>query len=457
MHSGSRTLLTAISSLDNLYHAWQEVRARADRHASSLFDPGAWVNDPAEALQRLGAALRAGRYSPSPLHAVELPKPSGGRRRILVAPPRDRIVERAVHRVLDPLLDPAMSPWSFGYRPGLCVADAIDTLAQLRDEGASWLVRADIAECFEAIPRDAAVDVLARYVDEPAVLALVTRLLTRPHPRPPVGPQACPGLPPGTNLAPLLANLYLTQLDHALLARGAVVVRYADDLAMPASTRAAATAEASRLALTLRAEKTSIVPLAQGIDFLGVHFIDELPRRHRSRPLPPAAKALYVARLGACVGLRSGRVTVQHRSDTLLSVPAAQVGRIVAQGPVQITTGLRSHALRNGLDIVFLTRHGRFAGRLVGSDASASRLRRSQYRIADDADTKLEVARLIVAGKIANQRALLLRRARRGHRRAPRSGRAEAGAVSSGQPWLPPRCKRCWASRAPRPGSTSRP
>jgi CRISPR-associated protein Cas1 len=101
--------------------------------------------------------------------------------RVLGVPPlADRIVERALLRVLDPMFDPRLLPWSFVYRRGLGVRDALAALAEARDCGASWVARGDIEDCFANIPQWEVTRRLREVVDDQRVVHLVGLLLDRP-------------------------------------------------------------------------------------------------------------------------------------------------------------------------------------------------------------------------------------------------------------------------------------
>ena len=90
--------------------AWQEVRDRA--LADGRFDPQveAFENGAARRVADLATALAEGTWRPSPAHRVEIPKKSGGVRKLGVPTLADRVVERALLAVLDPHVDPTLLP-----------------------------------------------------------------------------------------------------------------------------------------------------------------------------------------------------------------------------------------------------------------------------------------------------------------------------------------------------------
>ena len=79
--------------------------------------------------------------------------------------------------VLSPVIDPWLGPFSYAYRPGLGVADAVQAVARLRDEGLGWVARSDFHDCFAEIPVSLLRRMLRVLVEDPAMLALIEALL----------------------------------------------------------------------------------------------------------------------------------------------------------------------------------------------------------------------------------------------------------------------------------------
>jgi len=416
-------LVDQVVATDNLCRAWEVVRDRD--LLDGVRNPGvlAFGEELTRHLDQLAEELRDGSYRPGQLNRVEVPKASGAKRVLRIPQVRDRIVERAVHQVLVRRLDWSFSPWSFAFRPGLGVPDAVGALSGLRGEGNEWVVRADFRDCFDSLDRGVLLECLQRSVGEAWLTTLVARFLERPswdrarrrveHPD--------RGAAQGSPLSPLLCNLYLASFDEAMLAHGDPVVRYADDLAMAVDgpDRAAAACdqlreEAGALSLRLAEEKTYTAPFAEGVPFLGVEFTSTLPVDDpEGRLSMPREKVVYVMEQGALVQVRHGHLRVVRGEKVLLSVPVGQVGQVVTFGSVGISAGLRDYALREQVEITLCSRRGGYQGRLDGPSLRHVRLRREQFRRADDGAFALDLARAVVAGKIANQRALVQRYRRR--------------------------------------------
>jgi group II intron reverse transcriptase/maturase len=260
-----------------LLDAWQEVREAALADGRPDAEVDAFEADAARRLDEVGRALADGAWAPSPVRRVVIPKPSGGERVLGVPPLADRVVERALLAVLDPVIDPLLLPWSYAYRRGLGVRDALAALAEARDEGLGWVARADVRDCFEAIPQWEVMRRLREVVDDERVVHLVGLLLDRPV----VGARPGPydrgiGLHQGSALSPLLSNLYLDRFDRAMLAAGWRVIRYGDDFAIPAGSRAeaeralvSASTELDELRLEVNSGKAHVGSFEEGVRFLG--------------------------------------------------------------------------------------------------------------------------------------------------------------------------------------------
>lgn len=124
-------------------------------------------------------------------------------------------------------------------------------------------------------------------------------------------------------------------------------------------------------------------------------------------------RSVYVAEDGATLRRDGDRLVVSVRGAKHAETPTFDVEQVVVLGNVMLTPAVIDLLVGKGIDVVMLTKHGRFRARVVGGGSSNVKLRMQQIlRLADDARAR-EIARAIVDGKIANQRAQLLRHARR--------------------------------------------
>lgn len=411
-----------VAQLPLLRSCWAGLLAN-DRDDGAL---GAGVSrfavDAEERLARIAADLTDCRYRPGLLARVAVPRDDGGVRMLHVPTVRDRIVERAVLETITPIIDPVLGPASFAYRPGLGVADAVQTVARLRDEGLAWVARSDIDDCFPSIPIGHLRRLVTALIDDPSLLGLIDVFLTR-RSTGDGGQRAVTGLAQGSPLAPLWANLVLTSFDDRLLDAGFPVVRYSDDICVLAGSHdeaweamRVASDAAGELGMRLGAEKSQVMSFTEGFAFLGEDFGPRYPPSLSDhRTIDPPRRVLYVAIQGARVRVEAGRVVVESPEEQeLLDVPSGQLERLVCFGSVGVSAGFRSWALANGVDQVFLSRRGAYLGHADGSagQTRVGRLR-AQLAAADDPSRRLTFGRAVVEAKLRKQTVLLRRLARR--------------------------------------------
>ena len=175
--------------------------------------------------------VRSGKYKPSPVRRVEIPKPDGGVRELGVPNAIDRLLQQAVAQVLTPIYEPTFSDNSFGFRPGRSAHDAIVRARTYYDEGYIWVVDLDLSKFFDTIHQDILMNILRKDIKDWALIELIKRFL-RSGVALPDGliVSSDRGSPQGGPLSPLLANIYLDRFDKLLESRGLRFVRYADDV-----------------------------------------------------------------------------------------------------------------------------------------------------------------------------------------------------------------------------------
>ncbi|MDR2975555.1 MAG: CRISPR-associated endonuclease Cas1 [Propionibacteriaceae bacterium] len=411
-------LISRVVHPDSLSSAWekvQEASATDDDVSGSVarFRP---VAD--ERLAQLAQALAEQTYRPKPLAQVEIPKPTEGFRVLDVPPVIDRIVERSLLDVVAPYVDPVLGASAFGYRPGLGVVDAVQRLVLERENGQRCVLRTDVADCFPTLPRDLAVGRLTALLPDDS-LTWVIALLTARRTNTRRGLREVPGLPQGTALSPLLCNLVLAPVDHALADHGFHAVRFADDIAVPCSGSDEASAalriiksSLKEIGMTVNQEKTEVTSFDQGFCFLGEDFGPTYPPLVAElRVEEPLARVLYVGLQGGRVRVQAGRIVVTTKDDVeALNVPSSHVSRLVLFGSVGLTAGARSWLLGQAVDIVFLSCRGSYLG-VANAASSALRAQRlkAQIATAEDPERAMRFGRSVVQAKIRHQITLVQR------------------------------------------------
>ena len=129
---------------------------------------------------------------------------------------------------------------------------------------------------------------------------------------------------------------------------------------------------------------------------------------------------IYVTTQGSSIIKEGGHLLVRCGEDTHRTIFLHKVDQLILCGNVSLTPPARNALFRNGTDTVFLTRNGRYLGRFNQPEPKNIILRKCQFALAEDPEFSLRIARSIVAGKLANQAAVLLRL----HRKRPNGGLA---------------------------------
>lgn len=227
--SGSDHLMEMVAAHGNLKRALKRVKA----NKGSPGVDGMTVEELPAYMQanweRLRAQLLDGNYRPQAVRQHEIPKASGGVRKLGIPTVVDRVIQQAILQILGPRFDSTFSDHSYGFRPGRRAHDAVCAAQRYIQEGRHWVVDVDLEQFFDRVNHDVLMGKLAKRIADRRLLGLVRRFLEAGTLANGIAMERHEGTPQGGPLSPLLANVLLDDVDKELEKRGHAFVRYADD------------------------------------------------------------------------------------------------------------------------------------------------------------------------------------------------------------------------------------
>jgi RNA-directed DNA polymerase len=294
-------LFNLVYDLEFLAEAWLRVKGNKGSRT-----PGIDAATVADIENRIGVgvflgrirdSLKSGEFRPVPVRQVMIPKKSGKLRKLGIPTVADRVVQAALKLVLEPIFEADFQPCSYGFRPNRRAHDAIAEIQYFATHGYEWVLEADIRACFDEIGHVALMDRLRARIKDKRVLALVKAFLkagvmTAGGER----EESYAGTPQGGILSPLLANIALSALDDQFTRQWQQqmgtdgqrrkrrrnglgnwrLIRFADDFVVMVNgerrhaeaLREETAAVLAPLGLRLAEEKTRVVHIDEGFDFL---------------------------------------------------------------------------------------------------------------------------------------------------------------------------------------------
>jgi RNA-directed DNA polymerase len=312
------SLVDKVYKRKNLEMAWLRVKRNAgaagvDGQSVEAFE-ARWD----EQLNRLHAELRDETYQPQPVRQQLIPKAGQpGKYRALGIPSvYDRVCQQALLNRLESIFEPVFDEASFGYRRGRSTKDALRKIWMELAAGNEWIVDADLRNFFGSVDHEKLLDLVGQRVSDGRVLRLIDQMLKAGCIAEGKRLETEQGTPQGGVVSPILSNILLTPFDWEMRRRGFRLTRYADDWVVTCRTRVEAQhalVEAKKiltaLGVTLNEDKTHIVHVSRGFEFLGYKI-----KRGSRRLHLPSAKIRSGTREGD-----STRIHARNRSGTLRS------------------------------------------------------------------------------------------------------------------------------------------
>lgn len=282
------SLVDKVYKKKNLVLAWEKVKRNAGAGGVDGQSLEKFEEKLGERLEQLHEELKTDTYRPLPVREHRIPKAGQPAkwRKLGIPTIYDRVCQQALLNRLDPIFEPVFDDACFGYRRGRSAKDALRKVWRELEQGHEWVVDADLKDFFGSIDHEKLLTLVNQRVSDGRVLRVLRSMLKAGCIA--LGKQLPTeqGAPQGGVVSPLLSNILLTPFDREMRQRGYRLTRFADDWVVTCSTRAEAQAALAaavqileKLGVQLHAEKTQIVHVRHGFEFLGYKI------KRGSRPL----------------------------------------------------------------------------------------------------------------------------------------------------------------------------
>ena len=270
---------------DVLYEAWKRVKAN---QGSSGMD-GITIEDietkgVSRYLKVIQQELMDGKYKPSPVKRVMIPKPDGTQRPLGIPTVKDRIVQMATKIAIEPVFEADFKDCSYGFRPKRSAKQALEEVRKACNNKGYYVVDADIEKFFDNVNQVKLMTLVEQRISDRRILKLIRQWIKSGVLYGNILTISELGTSQGSVISPLLANIYLHTLDRLWGKYGLThgkLVRYADDCVIICKNKKSANHALSllqyimeKLDLKLHPVKTKIVCMwdgKEGFDFLGMH------------------------------------------------------------------------------------------------------------------------------------------------------------------------------------------
>ena len=237
--SAQPKLLEAILYKDNFNRAYKRVKANKGKPGIDGMTVEEALPYLREHQKELTDRILRGKYTPSLVRRVEIPKPDGGVRKLGIPTVIDRTIQQAIAQQLMPIYEPLFIETSYGYRPNKSAKDAILKVKEYAEQGYTFAVTLDLSKYFDTLNHEKLINLLRKEVKDERVIQLIKRYLKSGVMENGVIMDTEEGSPQGGNLSPLLANIYLNEFDQEYIKRGVPCIRYADDIVLLAKSKRA--------------------------------------------------------------------------------------------------------------------------------------------------------------------------------------------------------------------------
>jgi RNA-directed DNA polymerase len=274
-------LIDKIYDMDNLEDAWKQVKSNKGCAGIDKQSIQGFQRQSEQHLKELQRAVRNGTYKATPVLRTFIPKRDGKLRPLGIPTVKDRVLQQATKNVIETIFEMKFLDCSYGYRPERSAHQAVEQIRNYIQQGYWWIIDADVERFFDSVDHTLLMSFVAEEISDGKVLGFIESWLTAGVMNQGGIEETNVGTPQGGVISPLLANIYLHELDKQVTKLDGVrLVRYADDMVILCKTKEKAERTLKQveemlagLQLRLNKEKTKIVNVnKESFGFLGFKF-----------------------------------------------------------------------------------------------------------------------------------------------------------------------------------------
>ena len=166
-----------------------------------------------ERIERIIAKMKDHSYQPNPARRVYIAKKNSNKKRPLGIPSTDdKLIQEIIRMILEAIYEPTFSNNSHGFRPNRSCHTALKEITTLFT-GAKWIIEGDIKACFDSFDHHVTIELLRKRIKDEAFISLMWKFLRAGYMEQWEYHKTYSGSPQGSGMSPILANIYLHELD----------------------------------------------------------------------------------------------------------------------------------------------------------------------------------------------------------------------------------------------------
>ncbi|MBP7479463.1 MAG: CRISPR-associated endonuclease Cas1 [Spirochaetaceae bacterium] len=407
---------------DYITAAARDVMEQRDGSELELAENEGLEGDASDLAEKVFQELTENKYSPLPYRAFLVPKRSGGSRIIEKLSLKDQVVQTAVYRALYPVVDRMLEKCSLGFRKGRKREELIQMIVEAKRDGFRFVAESDIESFFPSVNREKLESLLYSVLprgDKMAVQWIMAslgadRIIGNKTEERKIG------IPQGSPLAPVCANLFLDEFDEAFLGSEYRLIRYSDDFIILSKTEEAASRALERAIevlhswdLHLKAEKTRVVPIDGSFEYLGICFEDgEAKSGLSGLTAQPFAKPLLVTLPYSYAAIAMETVEIRQNHEIKACIPLRRVSEIVILAKAVISTSLITECVRRNIPISVSLESGYHITTIKPDSRRLYGLAARHYEkyVSLSETERMSIAKEIAIAKLQNYSAFLISR-----------------------------------------------